>query len=91
MDKHWIEAAQQADRKVGVVVGGIAAEMNPTEAVPFICSATVLGPVEEQLYRGDEPIEVWWLDVDLVAGNTLAQMYEEKDILGLWPSWMPHG
>lgn len=79
MDRHWIEACQREGRRVGVVTGGIAAEVNPHENAPMVVPAVVVGPAEKP--------GVWWLGVEFLPGHEkLPQMYPEKEILGIWPA-----
>lgn len=78
MLRHWIEAAQREGRRVGVAVGGIAAEVNPDEIAPYVMAATVVGPADHE--------GVWWLYVEsmLQGFGPMPQMYRENEIVGLW-------
>lgn len=79
MHRHWIEACQREGRRVGVVSGAIAAEVNPTEVAPMVRPATVSAPATQD--------GTWWLDVEIGVGDyILSQMYQEDEILGLWPA-----
>lgn len=79
MDKRWIEAAQREGRRVGVVVGQIAAEVNPGECAPLVLPARVWSQAQKQPNS-------WWLGVEFLPGDSapLPQLYREEDILGLW-------
>lgn len=82
MDRHWIETAQKTGRRVGVVMGQIAAEVNPLENAPMVVPGTV---VEESLEN-----DRWWVDVEVIPGQTMPQMYRAEEILGFWPHEQRH-
>lgn len=71
---------------VMVAAGVISAEVNGQP--PLICYATVLGLAaadDKSVYKGaagEEPGEVWWLDVRQ-GPVALPQMYRRSEILGI--------
>jgi hypothetical protein len=83
MDQHWIEAAMRERRRVGIVMGALAAAINPNEAAPMVRPAVVAEKAGQPETDRDD---VWWCLVFVAEGlDPLPQMMREDEILGFWP------